>query len=538
MTATPNLRAREDRMATTSFRHRQAILATLSLSVFLIVVDNTIVNVALPTLVRELGASTSQLQWIVDAYTLAFAGLLLAAGSVSDRLGRKGVLMTGLAWFGICSLLASRTDSAGTLIATRALMGIGAALIFPATLAILVNVFREPRERARAIAIWAAVSGLSVALGPVTGGFLLEHFWWGSVFFVNVPIVVAALALVALLVPTSRDPEAARFDPVGFLLSIAAITLLVYTIIEAPNRGWTAPATVIGFAGALALLAGFVAWEHHLEHPMLDVRIFTHARFTTASLAISGAFFALFGFVFMVTQYFQFVRGYSTLSAGVHTVPFALFTGVTAPVSPKLVRRFGSNRVVAGGLGAMAAGFAIAAVTTATAPYVVLVAAMLGMGGGLGLVTAPATDSIMGSLPPEHAGVGSAVNDTTRELGGTLGVAVVGSVFASLYGSQLADKLAGLPIPAFALDRAKESIGAAFVVAQRAPTPAGTTAIVDASRSAFMSGFHAGSVAAGAVAATTAIAAWFLLPARAREDEPRAGVNSELARTVTTQLPE
>ena len=503
----------------TTFRHRQAILATLCLSVFLIVVDNTIVNVALPTLVRELGASTSQLQWIVDAYTLVFAGLLLPAGSLSDRLGRKGVLMTGLAWFGICSLLASRTDSAGTLIATRALMGVGAALIFPATLAILVNVFRDPRERARAIAIWAGVSGLSVALGPVTGGFLLEHYSWGSIFFVNVPIVIAALGLVGVLVPTSRDPEAARFDPIGVLLSIAAITLLVYTIIEAPDRGWTARASIIGFVGALVLVGVFGAWERHIENPMLDVRIFTHARFTTASLSISGAFFALFGFVFMVTQYFQFVRGYSTLSAGVHTVPFAVFTGVTAPISPKLVRRFGTNRVVSVGLLAMAGGFAIAAVTTATAPYVVLVAAMLGMGGGLGLVTAPATDSIMGSLPREHAGVGSAVNDTTRELGGTLGVAVVGSVFASLYSSQLADKLAGIPIPMSALDRAKESIGAAFVVAQRAPTPTGTAAIVDAARSAFMSGFHAGSLAAGAVAAATAVAAWFLLPARASEDE-------------------
>ena len=517
----------------TTFRHRQAILATLCLSVFLIVVDNTIVNVALPTLVRELGASTSQLQWIVDAYTLAFAGLLLAAGSVSDRLGRKGVLMTGLVWFGICSLLASRADSAESLIATRALMGIGAALIFPATLAILVNVFRDPRERARAIAIWAGVSGLSVALGPVTGGFLLEHFWWGSVFLVNVPIVVVALVLVGVLVPTSRDPDAARFDAVGFVLSVASIMLLVYTIIEAPDQGWTAPASIIGFVGALTLGGAFAAWELRIAHPMLDVRVFTHARFTTASLAISGAFFALFGFVFMVTQYFQFVRGYSTLSAGVHTVPFAIFTGVTAPLSPKLVRRFGTNRVVAVGLLAMAAGFAIAAVTTATAPYAVLVAAMLGMGGGLGLVTAPATDSIMGSLPREHAGVGSAVNDTTRELGGTLGVAVVGSVFASLYASKLAENVAGLPIPALALKRAQESIGAAFVVAQQAPTHAGTAAIVDASRSAFMSGFHAGSIAAGAVAAVTAIGAWFLLPARAGDTAPAAEVESESTSEAT-----
>jgi EmrB/QacA subfamily drug resistance transporter len=513
----PNLRAK-DTTGSASSGHRAAILATLCLSVFLIVVDNTIVNVALPTLVRELGATTSQLQWIVDAYTLVFACLLIAAGSLSDRLGRKGMLVAGLVWFGFFSAVASMTSSAGALIATRALMGIGAAAIFPATLAILVNVFQDPRERARAIAVWAAVSGLSVALGPVTGGFLLEHFSWGSVFFVNVPIVIVAVALVATLVPTSRDPRHTRFDPLGLVLSIAGTALLVYTIIEAPGRGWTASASVVGFVGAVSLLGAFVWWERRIDHPLLDVRIFANARFSAASLAIAGAFFALFGFVFMVTQYFQFVRGYSTLAAGLATVPFAVFTGITAPMSPRLVRRFGSNRVVGVGLLAMAAGFLISAVTTATAPYLVVVLAMLGMGGGLGLVTAPATDSIMGTLPPERAGVGSAVNDTTRELGGTLGVAVVGSVFASIYGARLVDRLAGLPIPQFALDLAKESVGAAFAVAQHAPTPAAGHVITDAARGAFMSGFHAGALAAAAVAFVTAIAAWLFLPATARQE--------------------
>jgi EmrB/QacA subfamily drug resistance transporter len=505
-----------------SRRHRQAVLATLCLSVFLIVVDNTIVNVALPTLVRELGATTSQLQWIVDAYTLVFAGLLLAAGSLGDRLGRKGVLMTGMAWFGACSALAAMTTTAGALIAMRALMGVGAALIFPATLAILVNVFQEPGERARAIAIWAAVSGLSVALGPVSGGYLLEHFSWGSVFLVNVPIALLSIVLVAVLVPTSRANDGAPFDPLGILLSISFATLLVYTIIEAPDHGWTSRFTLLGFAGSLLLLGTFLRWELRSAHPMLDVRIFRNARFSAASLAVTGAFFALFGFVFMVTQYFQFVRGYSTLSAGVHTVPFAVFTAMTAPVSPRFVRRFGTNRVVAFGLLCMAGGFVIAALTSATAPYLVIVAAMAGMGGGLGLVTAPATESIMGSLPAEHAGVGSAVNDTTRELGGTLGVAVVGSVFASFYGSQLVTKLSGLPVPQFALNIAKQSIGAAFVVADRAPTPRAGGAIRAAAQSAFMSGFHAGALAAAAVAFATAIAAWVFLPAQAlRPDVPK-----------------
>ena len=495
-----------------SARRRAAILVTLCLSVFLIVVDNTIVNVALPTLVRDLGATTSQLQWIVDAYTLVFAGLLLAAGTMGDRLGRKGVLMGGLAWFAFMSFAASRTTSASELIATRALMGVGAALIFPATLAILVNVFTEPRERARAIALWAATGGVSVALGPVTGGALLEHFAWGSVFLVNVPVALVALVLVGILVPTSRDLDAPPLDAKGLVLAVGSVGLLVATIIEAPDWGWAAPLTIAGFAGAAALLAAFVGWERRAPHPMLDVSVFGDRRFSAASLAITGAFFALFGFVFTVTQYFQFVRGYSTLSAGAHTVPFALFTAVSAPLSPVLVRRLGTNRVVATGLASMAAGFVVAAVTSAGSSYGIMVLAMFFMGTGLGLVMAPATDSIMGSLPPERAGVGSAVNDTTRELGGTLGVAVVGSVFASRYGAGIVHGLGALHAPARAISIARQSIGAADVVAAHAPTPAAAETVRSIAAGSFMSGFHAGSVVAAAVAVATAVAALVLLP--------------------------
>jgi EmrB/QacA subfamily drug resistance transporter len=499
-------------------RRRWLILGVLCLSVFIIVVDNTIVNVALPTLARELDATTSQLQWIVDAYTLVFAGLLLAGGSLGDRFGRKGFLQAGLLAFGAFSALASIATSAEQLIAARAAMGIGAALIFPATLAILVNVFTVPSERAKAIGIWAAVSGLSVALGPVTGGWLLEHYSWGSVFLVNVPVVLVAIVAVALVVPTSRDPHTSRFDPIGLLLSIAGVTLLVWAVIEAPINGWTSTESLAAFAAAGALLAGFVLWELRSSHPMLDVRIFRNLRFTAGSVAVTFAFFALFGFIFMVTQYFQFVRGYGTLSAGLHTVPFAVFTGVAAPLSARLALRFGTKVIVAIGLLSMSIGFVVAAITEAESPYALVVLAMFFMGGGLGLVNAPATEAIMGALPPDRAGVGSAVNDTTRELGGTLGVAIVGSLFASVYSSQLASSLAGAPIPAEAAAVARESVGAAYAVAEQAPGPFGD-ALRDAASSAFMDGFSAGSLVAAGVVLSGAVLAWLFLPARAAELE-------------------
>jgi DHA2 family multidrug resistance protein-like MFS transporter len=501
----------------TIHRRRWAILAILSLSVFLVVVDNTIVNVALPTLSRDLGASTSQLQWIVDAYSLVFAGLLLAGGSLGDRLGRKGALQIGLVLFGITSVLAASADTAGQLIAARAAMGIGAALVFPATLAILTNVFTDPGERARAIGIWAGVSGLAVALGPVTGGWLLEHFWWGSAFFVNVPIVIGALVAGQFLLPTSRDPHAGRFDPFGMVLSIAAVTALVYTVIEAPENGWTSSITVGGFALAAVLIISFIAWEQRRESPMLDVGVFADARFSAASASVGVAFFALFGFIFLVTQYFQFVRGYSTLSAGVHTLPFAFAAGFAAPIAPRLVTRVGTSRVVAGGLASMSIGFVIAATMTETSSYWAhVVPSMVLIAAGLGMTTAPATEAIMGSLPKEKAGVGSAVNDTTRELGGTLGVAVVGSVFSSVYGPRLVENLDGVPVPGFALEAAQDSMAAASIVAEQAP-PAAQPVIVDAASSAFIDGLAFGSLVAAGTAAVGAVAALLFLPARASD---------------------
>jgi DHA2 family multidrug resistance protein-like MFS transporter len=505
--------------AATVHRRRWLILGVLSVSVFLVVVDNTIVNVALPTLNRELGASVSQLQWIVDAYSLVFAGLLLAAGGLGDRLGRKGAMQIGLVLFGVTSALGAFATSSGQLIAARGAMGIGAALVFPATLAILTNVFTEPTERAKAIGAWSAVSGLAIAFGPVTGGFLLEHFWWGSVFLVNVPIVIVALVGGALLVPSSRDPEVGRFDVIGMLLSISGISLLVYTVIEGPRWGWTSTTALLGFTGAALLLVAFVAWELRVSKPLLDVRIFKVARFTAAATAIALAFFALVGFIFLMTQYFQFVKGYSTLSAGVHTLPFAIFAGVTAPVGARFALRWGPRRVVSGGLLLMAVGLFVAStLDQGTAYFGPTIVSMALLAVGLSLVTAPATEAVMSSLPKEKAGAGAAVNDTTRELGGTLGVAVVGSVFASVYGPRIGDFLGQYPVPAEAVAAAKESVAAALSVASQAPAEL-QGSFAHAASSAFVEGMSRGSIVAAGVSLLGAVIAALFLPGRLTAEE-------------------
>jgi EmrB/QacA subfamily drug resistance transporter len=513
-------------------RRRWLVLAVLCASVLVVVLDGTIVNVALPTLATELGASTSQLQWIVDAYVLVFAGLLMAAGSLGDRIGRKQVLLGGLALFATFSAFGATADSPGSLIAWRAAMGVGAALMFPATLAILVNVFTVAKERAVAISVWAATAGLAVALGPVTGGWLLEHFWWGSVLMINVPVVAVAIVAIAVFVPNSRDATIARFDPLGTLLSIGAIGTIVWAVIEGPVHGWTSTTSIAAFGAGALMLAAFIAWQRHTDHPMLDVSVFSNMRFTAGSVAVTFAFFALMGFVFLVTQYFQFVRGYGTLEAGVRTVPFAVFTASTAPLSAKLAERIGTKAVVTAGLVSMAGGFAISAVTGVATSYWVVVGAMLFLGGGLGLVQAPATEAIMGSLPPAKAGVGSAVNDTAPELGSTLGVAIVGSVFSSIYAGRIGDALAGSAIPQQAIDTAKESVGAAEAVAQQAGAQAGPqaqAALTDVVNQSFVDGWHAASLVCMAVVLLGAAVAWRWLPARAVHAQ---SVTDPVARTL------
>jgi EmrB/QacA subfamily drug resistance transporter len=444
-----------------------------------------------------------------------FSCLLLAFGGLGDRFGRKGAIQVGLVAFMACSVWASFATTTTSLILARGAMGIGAAAVFPATLAILIDVFRDPIERAKAIGVWSAVSGMAVAFGPVSGGFLLEHFYWGSVFLINVPIVIIALVLGAVFIPTSKDPNPHGLDFPGLGLSIAMVGLLVYTVIEGPHRGWTSVETLTSFAGALILLFAFIKRELSTNEPLLDVRVFRNARLSAATGSIGIAFFVLFGFTFLVTQYFQFVRGYSTLSAGVHTLPFALGAGVTAPIAARLALKFGTKRIVSIGLTNMAIGLIIIGTAEAdTAYFGPVIISMLFLANGLALVTSPATDAVMGELPREKAGIGSAVNDVSREVGGTLGVAISGSVFASLYGPKLGDLLAKFNMPAEAVALAKESAGAGFAVAEMSPTPEAAAAVRQAVSDAFMHGFHTACFTGAGVALFGALFALKFLPAR------------------------
>jgi EmrB/QacA subfamily drug resistance transporter len=511
-------------------RRRWWILAVLCLSVLLAVVDNTIVNVALPTMSRQLSASTQGLQWIVDAYSLVFAGLLLVGGNLGDRIGRRRVLQAGLVLFALTSVGAALSRTTGELIAGRAAMGAAAALIYPATLALLTSTFTNARERATAIGVWSAVSGLAVAIGPVSGGLLLRHFSWSSVFYVNVPVVVVAIAAGAWLLPESRDSRAGRFDPLGAVLSVAGAGLLVWTVIEAPRHGWTSPATLAGLAGTAVILAGFAFWQIRRPDPMLDVRLFANARFSAASGAIALAFFGLFGFIFLITQYFQVVRGYDTLRAGVATLPFAVVTGAMSPVAIGVMKRIGTKIVVAGGLVFMSAGFVVAAGVGVDSPYWGrIIVSMTLMAAGLALASSPATDAIMGAVLPGKAGAGSAVNDMTRELGGTLGVAVVGSVMSSVYGAHVVHSLTSLGVPAAAAG-ARQSVVAGLTAAAHLP-PALQGVAAQAARQAFVDGFSACSLEAAACTAAAAAAALAFLPARAKAPRPGSTAAPVLTRT-------
>jgi EmrB/QacA subfamily drug resistance transporter len=509
---------------------RWIVLAVLCVAVFTIIVDTTLVNVALPTLVRQLGSSTSELQWVVNAYNLTFAALVLAAGSLSDRFGRKGALITGLAIFGVATAVGSLASSTGELIAARAIMGVGAAIVYPNTLSILSNVFTDRAERAKAIGIWGATSGMGVAFGPITGGWLLEHFWWGSAFLAMALPAGAAILLVARMVPSSRDPEAPRLDRVGLTLSTFTIGLLVYTIIEAPERGWTEVATLVGFLAVAISLVVFVLWERRVDQPMLDVGLFTNLRFSAASGAVTISFFALFGFIFLITMYFQFLHGYSPLSTGLRTLPVALSTGAASILGTRLAVRLGNKAVVSTGLALMGMGFLWISTSSLETSYLEIVGQMIVVGTGMGLTSAPATEAIMGVVPKEKAGVGSAVNDATRELGGTLGVAVIGSVFASIYVNAMETSRAAALLPAELLDRAKESVGAALFGAQELATanPEAGRLLATAAQNAYFDGFQVGCIVAAGIALAGAVFAAIVLPARPSEKAMNFAENQAL----------
>ena len=500
-------------------RRRWLTLFVLCLSLVVIVVDNSILNVALPTLARPvarggLGAADSDLQWIVDSYVLVFAGLLLTAGSLGDRFGRYRALAGGLAVFGLGSGLAAFAGSAGTLIAFRALMGVGGAFIMPATLSIITNVFTDPRERGRAIGVWAGFSAIGLAVGPATGGLLLEHFWWGSVLLVNVPIVAIALVGGFLLVPDSRDPAAPRVDVPGAALSMLGLATLLWGLIEGPTKGWTSTPVVGAFVAGLTLLGVFLWWERTTPTPMLDLNFFRNRRFSAASAAITLTFMALMGMIFGLTQYLQSVLGFTPLKAGALLIPMSMVMMVLAPLSARIVERVGTKLVVGTGLLIVSTSLLTQTQLTESTPTALVVLSTLLLAVGMANVMAPATESIMGSLPRAKAGVGSAVNDTTRQVGGAIGVALVGSLLASVYRSDVRTGLTDAGVAGSVVGRASSTVQAGVALSGDVGGRAGAT-IVSVAHDAFLSGYHLGVLVAAAITLTAAVAVFLWLPARA-----------------------
>ncbi|MEZ5231395.1 MAG: MFS transporter [Acidimicrobiales bacterium] len=515
------------------YARRWWTLSALCLSLLIVIIGNTTLNVALPTLSRVLGATNSQLQWMVDAYSLVFAGLLFTAGTLGDRFGRKGVLQGGLVLFGVatayCAFVA---DSAGELIAGRVAMGVAGAMIMPATLSILTNVFPR-RERARAVSIWAGISGSGAALGPLLTGFMLRHFSWNSVFTVNIPFVLVALAAGVAVVPRSKGEDDAALDPIGAVLSAVGLSTLVFALIEGPTYGWLSPTTLaVGAVGA-AVLAVFVAWELRVVEPMLDVRLFRIPAFGTSALVLTLVFFALLGMFFSMSQLMQLVWGYTPLGSAVRMLPVSFVMVLVAPRSAGLAERYGKRRVVAGGMVAMTVGVLIMSMVGVSASYLVLLLGIVVMASGIALAMSPTTDLLMSAVPRDKAGMGSAMNDTTRELGTSLGVAVFGSLLASRYADALAGTVSSLPVQA--REVARGSLGGALQVAGTLEPSRGGS-LVAAAKDAWVSGFRLSLLGGALVIAVAAAIAYRFLPDQAHDvaahrmvPVPRAGDGPAIA---------
>jgi EmrB/QacA subfamily drug resistance transporter len=505
----------------TIYRRRWVILSVLIVGLLAIVIDNTVLNVALKTIAEPrggLGASQSQLEWAINSYTLVFAGLLFTFGVVGDKIGRKRMLMIGLAMFGVASLLSAYSRSPEQLIFARAAMGLGGAAVMPQTLSIISNVF-EPAERARAIGLWAMAVGLGIATGPVLGGLLLNHFWWGSVFLINVPVTAAGAIAAAILVPESRNRDAGGIDYVGVLLSIAGLVSLVYGIVQGGDGdSWLSLGVLGPIVGGLAILAAFAAYEARIPHPSLDVRLFRDRRLSASIGALGLVFFGMGGVYFFTSFYLQNVRGYSPLDAGLLTVPFAIGQLLLAPRSARLVRRYGAKAVGATGLFVMGVDLIGYAALGTTTPIWVLIALYLIQGAAIGVTMPAATSAVMEVLPRERAGAGSALTNTARQVAVALSVAILGSILAVFYRSALSPSLTHLP--AAARTAASSSITATQAVAQQLGT-AGRTLLVPAN-DAFVHAMHFTSL----VAALLALAGGFVV-VRWMPGKPKAAPASD-----------
>ena len=500
---------------------RWQILGVMVLSLLTVVLDNTILNVALKTIadpVEGLGATQSQLEWAINSYTLVFAGLLFTFGVLGDRTGRKRMILIGMAVFGLASLASAYAQDPGQLIAARALMGVGGAAIMPATLAIISNVF-PPRERGKAIGIWAGGVGIAVAIGPITGGLLIESFWWGSVFLINVPVVLVAAVLIATLVPESRDPRPARLDPVGVLLSIAGMVTLTYGIIRGGELATVAsPEVLVPVVFGVLTLIAFIWYERRIDHPAFDVRYFRDPRFSTAVALVGLVFFAMMGAMFFLVFYLQLVRGHSPLQAGALMLPFAAAQLIFSPLSQRMTARFGARRTATVSLLVMAAGLASYTLLGEQTPVPVILALFFTQGAAMANLMPPATTAIMESLPREKAGAGSAMSNTVRQIGGAMGVAVLGSLLSATYRDEIAPALTALPEPL--RHAAGESLAATTAVAQGLGSRG--AALIGPANAAFLQGMHVTALACSAIALLGVLVVLKWLPGRRTTGEPAA----------------
>jgi EmrB/QacA subfamily drug resistance transporter len=504
-------------------KRRGAILRVMCLSLMMVVAAVASLNVALPAIARDIGASQTQLQWIVDAYAVSFAALLLPAGAIGDRIGRRPVLAFGLALFGGASLVALFAHSPAQLIGLRILMGVGAAFVMPVTLSVITTVF-PPEERGKAVGTWAGVAAGGGVLGLVTSGVLLEWLDWSSIFGMNVVLAVVALAGTLAVVPSTRAATPPRLDPVGTLLSAAGLAAFVYGIIEGPEHGWTAPATLVPILAGVAAIVAFVGWELRRREPMLDPRNFLRRGFGAGSASITIQFFAVFGFLFLALPYLQLVQGFSPIRAAAALLPMAFLVIPLSRVSPLLAARFGVRVAGAAGLTSMAAGLAIFATLDTGSSYWHFLAGLVPFGAGIALAGAPATTAIVASLPAEKQGVASAVNDVSRELGGALGIAVLGSLFNAGYRSAMTDATATLP--AGTADQARSSLAAAEQIGSG--LGAGGGDLIAHAQAAFMEGLSQGLAVGAAVLALGAVFVALRAPGRAESTAnaglaPRAG---------------
>ena len=492
---------------------RWLILGIMCTCLVLVVAGVSSLNLAIPSIIDDLAPTNTETLWIIDGYALVFAGLLLPCGAIGDRYGRKGALLVGLAIFAGCALWAAFTSTPTMLIVARGAMGIGAALVMPATLSIIISVF-PLHERAKAIGAWAGFAGAGAAVGIIAGGFLLESFWWGSVMLINVPIAVVAAGLIASVVPTSRDDSQTPLDPIGSVLSIAGLGALVFAIIEGGENGWAQGATISWFVGAAVFLAAWIAWERHTAHPMLDPSLFNKAPFSVGSIALVAAFGVMFGMFFLLTQYFQFVQGHGPLAAGVRNLPFAGTMIVVSAISPKVAARFGKRGAMVIGLAIQALGFVLFARLGVDTSYAIVVIPMILLAAGMAMLMPAASESIVSSVPLSKAGVGSAWNDATREIGGALGIAVLGTLLSIGYRDGVEEQLAGLP--AEAAEAAEEGIGGALAVAAQT----GSGELVEAARHAFVDGMGLAFTAAAISTAIVALVVMARYPNKANEPEP------------------